>query len=181
MEFTRCKIEGLVIIDPKVFGDARGYFFESYNVEHFAAAGLNMTFVQDNQSFSGKGILRGLHFQAPPHDQGKLLRVVQGSIFDVAVDIRKGSPTYGKYESVVLSAENKRMFYIPEGFAHGFYTLEPDTLVQYKCTDVYHPQSEGGLMWNDPDLGIEWPLDGEPLLSEKDKRYVPFREFNSPF
>ncbi|MCB9246908.1 MAG: dTDP-4-dehydrorhamnose 3,5-epimerase [Flavobacteriales bacterium] len=181
MEFTRCTIDGLVIIDPKVFGDARGYFFESYNRSHFEQAGLDMTFVQDNQSFSGKGILRGLHFQSPPNAQGKLLRVVQGSIYDVAVDIRKDSATYGKYEAVVLSGDNKRMFYIPPGFAHGFYTLEPDTLVQYKCTDVYAPQSEGGLMWNDPDLGIGWPLDGEPLLSEKDGLYKPFREFQSPF
>lgn len=181
MQFTRSKIDGLVIIEPKVFGDHRGYFYESYHKEHFLDAGLNPDFVQDNQSLSAKGILRGLHFQKPPHAQGKLVRVIRGSIFDVAVDIRQGSPTYGQWEGVELSDENHRMFWIPPGFAHGFCTLEDNTVVNYKCTDYYHPESEEGIMWDDPDLGIKWPLHGEPILSEKDSHYKPFTEYQSPF
>lgn len=181
MEFIKTNIEGLLIIEPKVFGDHRGYFYESYNRDAFLGADLDLDFIQDNQSLSNKGILRGLHFQKPPHAQGKLVRVIQGSVIDVAVDIRKGSPTYGQHLKVELSAENKRLFWIPPGFAHGFYTLEDQTVFCYKCTELYHPESEGGLAWNDPNLKINWGVSELPLLSEKDKHYIPFAEFDSPF
>jgi len=181
MQFTRKNIEGLVIIEPKVFGDHRGYFYESYHRQKFLENGLDLNFVQDNQSLSAKGILRGLHFQKPPHAQGKLVRVIRGSIYDVAVDIRKNSPTYGQWQGIELSDKNHKMFWIPPGFAHGFCTLEDNTIVNYKCTDYYNPDAEDGLMWNDPSLGIEWPMDSEPILSEKDSDYTPFSGYESPF
>ena len=168
---TSCSIEGLFEIKPKVFGDSRGYFFESWSERDFAAAGLSMRFVQDNQSKSTKGVLRGLHFQKT-HPQGKLVRVIEGEVFDVAVDIRPGSRTYGKWHGVILSAEKNNMFYIPEGFAHGFLVISDTAIFTYKCTDFYHPEDEGGLLWNDPAIGIVWPDIGmEPLLSEKDKKH----------
>ena len=181
-KFTETKIKGVYIIEPKVFGDNRGYFMETYNKEHFAEAGLTMNFVQDNESSSSKGVLRGLHFQTK-HTQGKLVRVTEGEVFDVAVDLRKGSPTYGQWEGVVLSAENKKQFYIPEGFAHGFLVLSDHAIFNYKCTDFYCPEGEGGVLWNDPDIGIEWPLDGidNIILSEKDKVHPTLKDLNVPF
>ena len=180
--FTETKIKGVYIIEPKVFGDNRGYFMETYNKEHFAEAGLTMNFVQDNESSSSKGVLRGLHFQTK-HTQGKLVRVTKGEVFDVAVDLRKGSPTYGQWEGVVLSAENKKQFYIPEGFAHGFLVLSDHAIFNYKCTDFYCPEGEGGVLWNDPDIGIEWPLEGidNIILSEKDKVHPTLKDLNVPF
>lgn len=179
-KLTTTAIEGLMIIDPDVFGDARGYFMESYNEKAFKELGLDVRFVQDNLSYSTKGILRGLHFQAPPHDQGKLVSVVRGHVLDVAVDIRKGSPTYGQHEIVHLSDENHRMFYVPPGFAHGFLVISEDCLFAYKCTGFYDRASEGGLMWNDPALGIDWGV-SNPTISAKDNDYAPFVEFVSPF
>lgn len=168
MNIIECDIQGPLIIEPRVFGDERGFFFESWNEAGFAAAGLDLTFVQDNHSRSQKGVLRGLHFQNPG-PQGKLVRVASGAVFDVAVDLRRSSPDFGKWTGVVLSAENKRMFWVPEGFAHGFLTLEDNTDFLYKCTAPYAPQFEGSLAWNDPAVGIEWPLEGiEPKLSAKD-------------
>jgi len=180
--FNKCDIEGLYIIEPKVFGDARGYFMETYNYEDFKAAGLDMVFVQDNQSMSKKGVLRGLHFQKK-HPQGKLVRVLSGTVYDVAVDLRKSSPTYGKYYGVILSAENKKMFYVPEGFAHGFLVLSESAEFTYKCTDFYHPEDEGGIIWNDPDIGIEWPIssDMSVILSEKDKKLPTLSQSNFAF
>ena len=180
MDIKFTPIEGLLIIEPQVFTDPRGYFYESYNKEKFVAAGINIEFVQDNQSLSQKGIVRGLHFQAPPFDQGKLVRVIQGAVLDVAVDIRKNSPTYGQNFSIELSAQNRTMFYIPPGFAHGFETLEDNTIFLYKCTDVYNKQSEGGLLWNDAELGIKWQS-SDPLISEKDKILPLFKDLVSPF
>ena len=180
--FNKCDIEGLYVIEPKVFGDARGYFMETYNYEDFKAAGLDMVFVQDNQSMSKKGVLRGLHFQKK-HPQGKLVRVLSGTVYDVAVDLRKSSPTYGKYYGVILSAENKKMFYVPEGFAHGFLVLSESAEFTYKCTDFYHPEDEGGIIWNDPDIGIEWPIssDMSVILSEKDKKLPTLSQSNFAF
>lgn len=172
IKVTNCDIEGLFIIEPAVFPDERGYFMETYNQRDFEAFGLGMTFVQDNQSMSEKGVLRGLHFQKQ-YPQGKLVRVVRGKVFDVAVDLRKNSDTYGKWFGVELSAENKKQFYIPEGFAHGFLVLSDEAEFCYKCTDFYHPGDEGGIKWDDPDIGIEWPLqDGVKLvISEKDQNW----------
>ena len=172
IKVTPCGIEGLFVIEPKVFGDERGYFVETYNKQEFEECGLTMEFVQDNQSMSRKGVLRGLHFQKN-FPQGKLVRVLSGEVFDVAVDIRKGSDTYGKWFGVVLSDENKKQFYIPEGFAHGFLVLSETAVFAYKCTDFYHPEDEGGIRYDDPGIGIEWPVsnDMEIILSEKDKRY----------
>ena len=180
--FIKTKIRDLYIIEPKVFGDERGYFMESYNKEDFDAAGLTMTFVQDNESKSSKGVLRGLHFQTQ-HTQGKLVRVTKGSVYDVAVDLRKGSPTYGQWEGVLLTDENKRQFYVPEGFAHGFLVVSDEAVFNYKCTDFYSPEHDGGVLWNDPDIGIEWPLEGieNILLSEKDKKQKKFKELDLPF
>lgn len=162
-------IEGLCIVEPKVYDDARGYFMETYNQKDMQEAGLNMGFVQDNQSCSRKGVLRGLHFQKK-HPQGKLVRVVRGCVFDVAVDLRENSETYGVWYGVELSEENKKQFYIPEGFAHGFLVLSDTAEFCYKCTDYYHPEDESGVIWNDPEIGIAWPkLDVEYLLSEKDR------------
>ena len=180
MEIIKTSIEGLLIIKPDVFKDDRGYFFETYNQERFAKAGLTMDFVQDNESKSSKGVLRGLHFQKPPYAQGKLVRVTKGAVMDIAVDLRKDSPTYGKWESVVLTEENKLQFWIPEGFAHGFVTLEDDTIFAYKCTNVYNKESEGSLLWNDPDINIEWNIEN-PILSEKDKVSPLFKNFETPF
>lgn len=167
-----CDIEGLYIIEPKVFYDSRGYFMESYNKNDFYAEGLKMNFVQDNQSMSSKGVLRGLHFQKE-HPQGKLVRVLRGEVFDVAVDIRKGSKTFGKWYGVILSAENKKQFYISEGFAHGFLVLSDEVEFAYKCTDFYRPDDEGGIIWNDSDIGIDWPInkDIELIISDKDKKW----------
>jgi len=180
MEIVETGPEGLLLIKPDVYADERGYFFESFNMKKFRAAGLDLTFLQDNESRSKKGVLRGLHFQAPPFEQGKLVRVVRGAALDIAVDIRKNSPTYGKWESVVLSGENKWMFWIPPGFAHGFVSLEDDTIFFYKCTNVYDKSSEGGIIWNDRELNIDWGF-AEPTVSQKDKSLARFRELVSPF
>lgn len=168
---TKLEIPGLCLIEPAVHGDRRGYFMETYNQRDMKEAGLDMVFVQDNQSMSVKGVLRGLHYQKQ-FPQGKLVRVVRGTVYDVAVDLRRNSPTYKKWYGVELSAENKKQFYIPEGFAHGFLVLSDEAEFCYKVTDFWHPNDEGGLLWNDPEIGVEWPLDridGEPLLSDKDK------------
>lgn len=182
MEVTKTNIDGVFIIEPKVFKDQRGHFFESYNKLNLEEFGINYTFVQDNQSKSSYGVIRGLHFQKPPHAQTKLLRVVEGTIIDVAVDIRKGSQTYGQHVAVELSDENFKQLLIPAGFAHGFSVLSDTAIVQYKCTDYYHPETEGGILFNDADLDIDWqiPLD-EAVLSEKDLKHPSFAEFNSPF
>lgn len=180
MELVDTGIKDLWVIKPKVFADARGYFFESYNKELFAKNGLNMTFVQDNQSLSHKGVLRGLHFQNPPFAQGKLVRVITGAVLDVAVDIRKNSPTYGKHFDAELTEENKMMMYIPEGFAHGFLTLRDNTIFSYKCTNVYNKASEDSIKWNDPTVGIRWNVE-DPLLSEKDISGKDFIDFKSLF
>ncbi|MCM1320698.1 MAG: dTDP-4-dehydrorhamnose 3,5-epimerase [Bacteroides sp.] len=180
--FTPCTagsgavFEGLYEIQPRVFSDNRGYFFECYSEKDFAAAGLTMKFVQDNQSKSARGVLRGLHFQKK-HPQGKLVRAVAGSVYDVAVDIRCGSPTFGQYYGVILSSEKQNQFYIPEGFAHGFFVLSDAAVFTYKCTDFYHPEDEAGLMWNDENIGIDWSgVSPEiiPLLSEKDAKHPAF-------
>lgn len=178
--FIKTSIEDLYIIEPTVFGDNRGYFMESYSKRDFEEAGLTMDFVQDNESKSKKGVLRGLHFQTQC-TQGKLVRVVEGEVYDVAVDLREGSPTFGKWEGVLLSAENKRQFYVPEGFAHGFLVLSDTATFQYKCTNYYAPEYDGGVLWNDPEIGVEWPLEGidEVLLSDKDKKQQTFSEFKS--
>lgn len=172
MEVLDTEIEGLKIIKPKVFRDARGYFFEAYNVQRYVDAGITNTFVQDNESFSTKGVLRGLHWQAMPHTQAKLVRVMKGAVWDVAVDIRKGSPTFGKHYGITLTPENGLQFYIPRGFAHGFLVLEDNTLFSYKCDNFYSQQADRGMMYNDPDLGIKWPeIPGGYILSEKDQRH----------
>ena len=168
MKVIQTAIPDLLILEPKVFGDTRGFFMESFNARSFQeATGLNVDFVQDNHSRSAKGVLRGLHYQIQ-QAQGKLVRVVRGSVFDVAVDLRKGSPTFGKWEGVELSEENNRQFWIPPGFAHGFLVTSDSADFLYKTTDYYAPEHERSLAWNDPDVGVEWPLDGEPLLSAKD-------------
>lgn len=171
-------IEGLCVIEPAVHGDSRGYFMETYNQNDMHENGLDMVFVQDNQSMSTKGVLRGLHYQKK-YPQGKLVRVIKGSVFDVAVDLRKDSKTFGKWHGLELTEENKKQFYIPEGFAHGFLVLSDVTEFCYKVTDFYRPDDEGGIMWNDPTIGIEWPLDGidEIKLSEKDKINPAFGSF----
>ncbi len=180
--FQKTDIEGVFIIEPKVFGDNRGYFMETYKYDDFKEAGLDMVFVQDNQSKSKKGVLRGLHFQTK-HSQGKLVRVIKGEVFDVAVDIRKDSATFGKWVGVKLSDENKKQFYIPEGFAHGFAVLSEEAEFVYKCTDLYHPEFESGIAFNDPEVGIKWPIDGidEILLSEKDKKWKSLKETKIEF
>jgi dTDP-4-dehydrorhamnose 3,5-epimerase len=175
------KLSGLYSIYPKVFGDERGYFFETYKTENYAQICENLTFVQDNISMSAKGTLRGLHFQAPPFAQGKLIQVLQGAVLDVAVDIRRSSPTYGQHFKMVLSAENATQLYIPPGFAHGFLALEDHTLFSYKCTAAYHHASEGCLHYNDPGLQIDWELSDSPLLSPKDALGEAFSTFQTPF
>lgn len=183
MEVVKTDIEGLVIIEPKIFGDERGYFYESYSAKEFAEkVKKNIVFVQDNQSFSSYGVLRGLHFQKPPYAQSKLVRVIQGKVIDVAVDIRKGSPTYGKYVAVELTGENHRQFFVPRGFAHGFIVLSETALFQYKCDNLYAPQAEGALIWNDPDIAIDWQLsEADIKLSAKDKLHGMLKDFDSPF
>ncbi len=180
-KFTFCKteIEGVIVIEPTVFGDNRGYFMETYQQEEFRAGGVDTVFVQDNQSKSRKGVLRGLHFQKN-YPQGKLVRVINGEVFDVAVDLRKGSKTYGKWVGVILSAENKKQFYIPKGFAHGFLVLSEEAEFVYKCDELYHPEDEGGLAWDDSSVGIQWPIapDMEILLSEKDKVHPALGAFS---
>lgn len=175
--FKKCPIDGLWEIQPKLFGDNRGYFAETYSEKDFFEAGLKMKFVQDNQSASKGGVLRGLHFQTL-HPQGKLVRALQGKVFDLAVDLRNSSSTFGKYYGVVLDSEKQNMFYIPEGFAHGFYVISDFAVFTYKCTDFYHPEDEGGIMWNDKTVNIDWnsiiPNNAEPLLSEKDKIHPSF-------
>lgn len=174
-------IPDLFILEPKVFGDYRGYLLESYNRIDFAEIGLELDFVQDNMSRSTRGVLRGLHFQKK-HTQGKLVKVTRGRVFDVGVDLRKGSPTYGKWEGAILDDESHRMLYVPEGFAHGFLVLSEIADFSYKCTDYYDPENEGGIIWNDPDIGIEWPLEGiTPLLSEKDKKLPRMKDIDLPF
>ena len=180
MEIIPTEIPDVCIVKPTVFADDRGYFFESYSHQRFLAAGLDLNFVQDNESRSSKGVLRGLHFQNNPSAQGKLVRVMRGAVLDVAVDIRKNSPTYGKYVSIVLTGENKYMYWIPAGFAHGFLTLEDDTVFLYKCTNIYNKESEGSIRWNDPDLNIDWGMEN-PILSEKDKISPLFKDFKSSF
>lgn len=177
IKVEKCEIEGLYVITPQVHEDARGYFVETYNQRDFAEAGLNMNFVQDNQSKSTKGVLRGLHFQKQ-FPQGKLVRVLRGRVFDVAVDVRQNSKTYGKWFGVELSDENKKQFYISEGFAHGFLVLSDEAVFAYKVTDFYHPGDEGGVMWNDPDIAVAWPLEPgmEVQLSDKDKIQPSFKE-----
>jgi len=180
MEIIETKLKGVVVLKPKVFADARGYFFESYNYNLFKQAGLDLNFVQDNQSLSQKGVLRGLHFQNNPHAQGKLVRVITGAVFDVAVDIRKNSPTYGQWFGLELSEENKWMMYIPEGFAHGFATLRDNTVFSYKCTNFYNKASEDCILWNDEQLAINWNIEN-PLLSEKDMQGKLFKDYVSLF
>lgn len=169
-KFSSTSIEGLRVIEPRRFNDDRGYFLESYKKTDFKAAGIDCEFVQDNQSFSKKGVLRGLHYQIN-HPQAKLVRVLSGEVYDVAVDLRLGSPTYGKWEGVFLSSENEKQLFVPRGFAHGFFVLSESAIVCYKCDDVYHPNDEGGILWNDPELGVEWPKEAyeSAVLSEKDK------------
>jgi dTDP-4-dehydrorhamnose 3,5-epimerase len=166
MNVTGTLLPGVLIIEPKVFPDARGFFVETYNRARYVDFGINIDFVQDNLSFSSKGVLRGLHYQSP-HAQGKLVQVLQGEVWDVAVDIRHGSPQFGQWAAVTLSSENKKQFYIPPGFAHGFCVLSTTALFTYKCSDFYHPECDAGVRWNDPEIGIRWPVE-EPILSEKD-------------
>ena len=179
-KFIKTEIEDVYIIEPQVFGDNRGYFMETYNEKEFKANGLNYVFVQDNESKSKKGVLRGLHFQKK-HPQAKLVRVLEGEVYDVAVDLRKGSKTYGKYVGVLLSEENKRMFMIPRGFAHGFVVLSEKAKFCYKCDEVYHPEDEGGILYNDPQVNIAWPEVGEVLLSEKDKKHPLLKDAKIEF
>jgi dTDP-4-dehydrorhamnose 3,5-epimerase len=174
--FIETKVKDIYIIEPTVFGDNRGFFMETYHYNEFKKAGLGMNFVQDNHSKSKKGVLRGLHFQKN-HPQSKLVRVIKGAVYDVAVDVRKGSPTFGKWFGIELTETNKKAFYVPEGFAHGFITLEDETEFVYKCTDYYYPEDEGGLIWNDPNLNISWPID-TPILSEKDKKWPTLEELD---
>jgi dTDP-4-dehydrorhamnose 3,5-epimerase len=165
--FNKCEIPGLVIVEPRAFADERGFFLESYKKSDFVKNGIDIEFMQDNHSLSSKGVLRGLHYQKPPYTQAKLVRVIKGTAWDVAVDIRKNSPTYKKWIGVELSGENRKMFYIPEGFAHGFVALTDEVHLMYKCSNEYSPSHDAGIIWNDPELAIEWPVDG-PLLSDKD-------------
>ena len=182
MKVIRTAIEGLVIIEPKVFKDARGYFFESFSQREFEEKVRKINFVQDNESMSGYGVMRGLHFQRPPFTQSKLVRCVKGKVLDVAVDIRRGSPTYGQHVAVELSEDNHRQFFVPRGFAHGFAVLSDVAVFQYKCDNFYAPEADGGLSIKDDNLGINWqiPMD-EAILSEKDINYLCFKEFESPF
>ncbi|HEX4886938.1 MAG TPA: dTDP-4-dehydrorhamnose 3,5-epimerase [Luteibaculaceae bacterium] len=181
MEIIETGFDQLWLIKPTIFGDSRGYFYESYNQEVFRnKTGLDINFVQDNQSLSKKGVVRGLHFQHPPRCQDKLVRVLQGSVLDVVVDLRKDQPTYGKHYSVELTGENHLQLFVPQGFAHGFSTLEDGTIFAYKCSDVYAKESEGCILWNDPQLGIDWQIEN-PVISEKDTKGEPFSQFVSPF
>lgn len=183
MEVKKTDIEGVLIIEPKVFGDARGYFLESFNAKEFAEkTGLNINFVQDNESMSSYGVMRGLHFQRPPYTQSKLVRCVKGAVLDVAVDIRKGSPTYGQHVAVELTEENHRQFFVPRGFAHGFAVLSDTAIFQYKCDEFYHPEADGGISILDKSLGIDWKIPTEKAnLSEKDTKHALLKVFDSPF
>lgn len=182
MEVIKTKIPGVVIIEPRLFPDARGYFFESFSKREFEEKVGKIEFVQDNESKSSYGVLRGLHFQKPPYAQSKLVRVVKGAVLDVAVDIRKGSPTFGQHVAVELTEDNHRQFFIPRGFAHGFAVLTDEVIFQYKCDNFYAPASEGAIAWDDPDLGIDWRVPAEKvILSEKDKKHPRLKEMDSPF
>ena len=182
MNVIKTDIEGVLILEPRVFKDARGYFFESYNKEEFDRLVAPVDFVQDNESCSTRGVMRGLHFQRPPHTQAKLVRCVRGEVLDVAVDIRKGSPTYGKYVSCLLTEENHRQFFVPRGFAHGFAVLSDVAVFQYKCDNFYAPQADGGISILDDSLGIDWGIDiNEAILSEKDKNHPLLKDFETPF
>lgn len=180
MEFKKLNLAGLILIEPKVFSDERGWFLERYIKRVFAENGITSDFVQDNHSYSSTGVLRGLHFQVPPHAQDKLVWVTSGEIYDVAVDLRVGSPTFGQYEAVTLSGENKKMIFIPQGFAHGFQVLSETADVLYKISDFYYPELDKGLLWNDEDLNIEWPLP-DPVVSAKDQKHSRLKDFKSPF
>ncbi len=181
MQIIYTPIEGLVILEPRIFHDTRGYFYESYNQQKMSELGIDTIFVQDNQSYSQKGVIRGLHFQRPPFAQAKLVRVIKGKVLDVAVDIRKGSPTYGQHYSVLLTGDNHRQFFIPEGFAHGFVALEDNSIFTYKCSQFYHKEAEMSIRYNDPILNIDWGLDEAPIMTEKDLCGVLFDQFNTPF
>ena len=182
MEIIKTNIEGVVIIEPRIFKDDRGYFFESFSQREFEEKVCKTTFVQDNESKSSYGVLRGLHFQKPPFVQSKLVRVIKGAVLDVAVDIRKGSPTFGQYVSVELTGENHRQFFIPRGFAHGFSVLSEEVIFQYKCDNFYSPQSEGAIAWNDPDLNIDWRIPAEKVvLSEKDSKHPRLKDWQNVF
>ena len=183
MDVIKTGIDGVLIIEPKIYGDARGYFFESFNTNEFAEkTGLDITFVQDNESRSRYGVLRGLHFQMPPFAQSKLVRVVKGKVVDVVVDIRNGSPTYGRYEMCELTEDNHRQFFVPKGMAHGFVVLSDEAVFQYKCDDFYHPEAEGAIAWNDSDIAIKWPVpDADVILSVKDMHHPLLKDFESPF
>ena len=182
MEIRKTNIEGVVIIEPRIFKDDRGYFFESFSQREFEEKVCKTTFVQDNESKSSYGVLRGLHFQKPPFAQSKLVRVIKGAVLDVAVDIRKGSPTFGQYVSVELTGENHRQFFIPRGFAHGFSVLSEEVIFQYKCDNFYSPQSEGAIAWNDPDLNIDWRIPAEKVvLSEKDSKHPRLKDWQNVF
>lgn len=183
IEVKKTDIEGVLIIEPKVFGDTRGYFLESFNAKEFAEnTGLNINFVQDNESMSSYGVMRGLHFQNPPYTQSKLVRCVKGAVLDVAVDIRKGSPTYGQHVAVELTEDNHRQFFVPRGFAHGFAVLSETAVFQYKCDEFYHPEVDGGISILDDSLGIDWRIPIEKaLLSEKDTKHALLKDFDSPF
>jgi len=176
MKVLQTALEGVLIIEPDVFGDERGYFMETFHRKRYKKEGVDIEFVQDNLSFSSKGIIRGLHYQFP-EAQAKLVQVIKGEVFDVTVDIRRGSPTFGQWVSVILSDENKQQIYIPEGFAHGFCVLSDTAFLTYKCSDFYAPDSEGGILWSDPDLGIDWPVE-EPVLSEKDGQYLCLKDIS---
>jgi len=180
MDIRKTPLDGLLIIQPKIFADERGHFFESYRRDILGEPATDVEFIQDNQSLSNKGIIRGMHFQKPPFAQDKLVRVVTGAVLDVVVDIRRNSPTYGKKFEIELNARNFTMLFIPKGFAHGFETLEDLTIFQYKCSEYYHPESEGGIAWNSPDLAINWQSQ-DPVLSQKDKMHLEFSQFESPF
>ena len=180
MKITKTNIEGLLIIEPNVFHDSRGIFLESWNKKNFEEIGINENFVQDNQSVSSKGVLRGLHFQNPPFAQAKLVSVIKGAVLDVAVDLRKNSPTYGMHYCVELNQKNHKLFFIPKGFAHGFVALEDDTVFSYKCSDFYNKESEESLLWNDKDLAIDWKINN-PIVSDKDSIAKSFKDYKSKF
>ena len=180
MNIKKTDLPDLLVIEPRIFNDERGYFFESYNLPLFKESGIDVNFLQDNESMSAKGVLRGLHFQEPPFEQGKLVRVARGAVLDVSVDIRKDSPTFGKWLGYELSEQNKRMLWIPPGFAHGFVSLSEHTIFIYKCTKLYNRESENSILWNDPELNIDWGIEN-PLVSDKDTIAPLFRELVSPF
>ncbi len=182
MEVIKTEIDGVVIIEPRIFKDARGYFFESFSEREFEEKVCKTTFVQDNESYSSYGVLRGLHFQKPPFTQSKLVRVIKGAVLDVAVDIRKGSPTYGKHVAVELTEDNHRQLFIPRGFAHGFAVLSDEVLFQYKCDNFYAPQADGGIAWDDPYLNIDWRIPADMvILSEKDTKHPRLKDYDSDF